>query len=692
MVTIATNATASGFVHNLGENEFLYVPANVLVGSTNSASIYGALGNNRIILDGTTVGQTYGIFTRSDNYDGSTPFQTSIVVGQTGVAIGEFGGVLSSAHNTHLINHGQITGGYGAGIYDVGASVINFGTITGLGTASGSRYGVAIGSSDHAYSLDNYGTINYQGSSGIAIIGGSYGGNSDLRMINNFGSVISASGLAFAGAGSASTSGGAETLNNFGLMVGDVNMFAEDDILLNSGEIRGNVSMGRDFDYYDGREGTVTGHVDGGSGRDTLLGGHESDDLRGGNDDDIITGNGGDDTLRGDDGSDTLTGGLGSDILVGGNGDDMLRMIESEAGDFDYMTGGLGQDTADFKEFASAVWIDLDYAGGHVWTRDQNTLGSGTWRAIADIDLDVEIITGTGGLDLMRGSYNDNSFVYVESAPVQGIDRLDGRGGTDTVTFDQSATVQSVWVDLQYVGAAQAWTSDTRSSLTGAHRPLAVLSNIENIKGTIGIDVLRGDDADNTFIYVGSSVHKGIETINGRGGTDTADFSSANFAVWVNLSYSGTEAYTRDATNLSAGTWREIAKLYYIENLRGSPHDDALTGDAGANTFYASQGNDLMTGMGGADRFVFRDADVQTFRTTTITDFNSAATDRIDLSDVFDIIDFADLRDNHASNSAGGLNIHFAPGIRAGEHFIELTGYSMADFTNGNLTADDFIF
>jgi Ca2+-binding RTX toxin-like protein len=58
-----------------------------------------------------------------------------------------------------------------------------------------------------------------------------------------------------------------------------------------------------------------------------------------------------------------------------------------------------------------------------------------------------------------------------------------------------------------------------------------------------------------------------------------------------------------------------------------------LSGGAGNDTLNASRGEDVLTGEGGADRFVFAD---ENWAPATITDFDAAEGDRIDLSGVFD--------------------------------------------------------
>jgi Ca2+-binding RTX toxin-like protein len=78
-----------------------------------------------------------------------------------------------------------------------------------------------------------------------------------------------------------------------------------------------------------------------------------------------------------------------------------------------------------------------------------------------------------------------------------------------------------------------------------------------------------------------------------------------------------------------------------VENLVGSLYDDVLTGDSNANRINGSvgndritggQGGDTLTGGAGADTFVYTSYTDSSPAFDAITDFNSAAGDRIDLS------------------------------------------------------------
>ncbi len=388
--------------------------------------------------------------------------------------------------------------------------------------------------------------------------------------------------------------------------------------------------------------------------------------------------------------------------VVGTVHDDKLRGDANDntfgyTGGYDAIDGRGGTDTADFSAFGSAVWVSLGRAGSEAWTRGGDDLNSGSWRSIADLT-DVENITGSVHDDKLYGDDNDNTLSGDAGDDILegkgGNDVIDGGAGTDTAVFSSTLSAYSfslvgtdilvsgfndgtdtvrntvenfkfsdttisradllasiaqpdftqnddvvqlptsggtfdalggddhisyrggfaeidggagsdtvdfsnfgsaVWFDLQYSGR-EVWTRDSSDLSSGSWREIADLANVEHVVGTVHDDKLRGDANDNTFGYTG-----GYDTIDGRGGTDTADFSAFGSAVWVNLGRSGKQAWTRDGEDLSGGSWRSIADLTDVENVTGSVHDDKLYGDDSDNTLSGDAGDDILEGNGGND-------------------------------------------------------------------------------------------
>jgi Ca2+-binding RTX toxin-like protein len=198
---------------------------------------------------------------------------------------------------------------------------------------------------------------------------------------------------------------------------------------------------------------------------------------------------------------------------------------------------------------------------------------------------EVELPFIGGTFDALGG----NDILYYTGGPVT----INGGEGYDLVSF--SKYEHAVWVNLAYDGA-EIWTMDRPDLASGTWRAIGDLSGVENLAGSPHADFLQGDGNSNTFYYSG-----GFDTFVGGEGTDIADFSTLNAALWVDLGYSGSEAWTRDASSLDAGTWRQLADLSSIEAVVGTAFADDLAGNAFANVLHGGSGADRLAGNGGND-------------------------------------------------------------------------------------------
>ncbi|CAN5286541.1 calcium-binding protein [soil metagenome] len=369
-----------------------------------------------------------------------------------------------------------------------------------------------------------------------------------------------------------------------------------------------------------------------GSDSDDLLMGAAGDDVsygRGG--DDLMAGRAGNDTLFGEDGWDALQGGDGDDALFGGNDDDFL---EGENG-ADLLDGGSGSDMALYwsSNITSGVTVNLNITG------PQNTGGGGF-----DTLVSIENIWGTNFDDTLIGDGADNWFVgggnqdtligadgndYLDGGAGgdildggAGDDYLDGGAGTDTASYIDATS--GVTVDLR-ITAAQ----DT----VGAGIDTLVL--IENVTGSNFNDVLIGSgdpnamQSFNTLLGMdGDDLLDGggmNDIIDGGAGVDTVTLARAGSAVTVDLSLT-----TRQNTG---GYGKET--ISNVENVIGSKFNDVIKGSAADNIITGGGGADRLTGGAGADTFVFNAlSDSTVAARDTITDFNHAQGDKIDLSGI----------------------------------------------------------
>ena len=258
---------------------------------------------------------------------------------------------------------------------------------------------------------------------------------------------------------------------------------------------------------------------------------------------DFLNGDDGVNTLTGLEGGDHLTGYLGDDTLLGGSGGDYLQ----GGGGADLIDGGSGIDTASYTQSPGGVSVALDTGTGFLSD------------AQGDLLTDIENLTGSFHDDQLQGNDDVNKLEGRD-----GDDALKGFGGDDTLDGEKGAD----WLD-----------------------------------GGAGADDLDGGAGDDILRYATGGA---IDTLNGGDDTDTADFSSFDSAVWVDLLYSGVEAWTSNtsvATELTSNT--QIANLDNIENVIGTSGTDLVWGSAGDNVYrftgHASGTYDYFDGRGGND-------------------------------------------------------------------------------------------
>lgn len=341
------------------------------------------------------------------------------------------------------------------------------------------------------------------------------------------------------------------------------------------------------------------------------------DNVLGGAGADRITGNDGDNRLEGGRGNDTLTGGAGDDTLIGNAGTDRMR-------------GGAGSDWVDYSENTNAVRLNL--------STQSVTFPGKPWapESLASIE---NALTGSGN-DTLYG----NGAANVLDGGL-GSDRINGAGGSDTVSYRSHASAVSV--DLAR-GIGTIIGTSVRDTLYG----------IENATGGAGNDRLHasasgsvldggaGNDtatggAGNDTIYLTA----GSDVITGGAGSDTVvldfgydDYPGLTYSEYwdyVDEVYPVTYDGDSDAdllVDLADGSVVSYdgpsvsGTLTGIENVTTGAGNDVVTGSAaanvisvghGANLVNAGRGNDVIYGSNtqtewqawadNADRAVFID-------------------------------------------------------------------------------------
>ena len=379
-----------------------------------------------------------------------------------------------------------------------------------------------------------------------------------------------------------------------------------------------------------------------------LTGSNMADILAGDSRDNTIMGMGGDDKIYGGPGGgdDVLNGGGGDDMLFGGHGNDDLH----GGGGADMLNGGPGDDT-----FYGGLGSDMIYAG----SEDTGTISGVAMEDNAMTpDLDESSMDGMGDMDTLSYARNKTAVtIDLSDARFISIETLVGTSEDDTLTGSDAAaeTIEGGDGADMLVGGTAADISDTVSyensdrrvsidisgatdSASGGHAQGDTISGFENITGSAHDDILTGDEGANVLKglagddeLVGgtgsdtleggygsdeldggtAAAEAGIDTDGGADSdSDTLSYASSMAAVNANLAtntYSGGDAegdeikVDREAYDHDMDDETDPLDVSTFENLRGSMHNDRLTGDHRANTIMGGDGDDTISGGGDFD-------------------------------------------------------------------------------------------
>ena len=154
------------------------------------------------------------------------------------------------------------------------------------------------------------------------------------------------------------------------------------DVIVNTGTIDGNISFGSSSDYYFGRNGSITGSIEGNFGNDTLIGGDGKNVLRG----------------QGDD--DHLVGGKSNDILDGGDGYDTVG-FDGLISDYSFTRNENGSISAHSDISGDDLMIDVEQAyftgDNQLFTAEQLLENTQNNLLIHNVPEETQYLFGTGG-------------------------------------------------------------------------------------------------------------------------------------------------------------------------------------------------------------------------------------------------------------------------------------------------------
>ena len=259
-------------------------------------------------------------------------------------------------------------------------------------------------------------------------------------------------------------------------------------------------------------------------------------------------------TVNGLDGNDRLFGSLFNDTLDGGTGNDTVFGRDGA----DRLIGGDGNDT-------------LNGGGGN------DTLLGGAGNDTANGDLGNDTFVGDAGNDIYQGGDGTDLVDYRTSTAAVLVNLLSGKGNAGLALGDSYASVEVVLGSAFNDAVVGNSAANSFSGLDGNDTLLGLGGN-DSLFGGFGNDTLNGGS--------------GADTLAGSIGQDEASYAGGLSAVTVNL------------TNGARGGEAVGDVLSSIEVIRGSSHDDLLTGGATAITLFGEAGNDTLSlGTGGGVMF-----------------------------------------------------------------------------------------
>ena len=479
--------------------------------------------------------------------------------------------------------------------------------------------------------------------------------------------------------------------------------------------------------------GSGVNSVRGSSFNDTLSGSSNNEYFLGGYGDDTIDGRAGfDRAVYNTTADDAVTGGITVDLAAGtvlgdaSIGNDTLKSIEGIQGtDFvdHYTATGYGLAGAlnvgefgTFNEFEGGRGDDVITGNGNTRiafygatagvtvTFGLNSTTSTTSGASGDVTgadssvghdtfTGVNAVAGSAFNDTFTGSINPNNTTE-EFAGRGGNDFIDGKGGFDRAFYNFDGSSTGIQADL----AAGTVTGDAVTTGTDT------LRSVESIRGTNfsdsfvatgfgsgALNVLNIGDFGTFNEFEGMG---GDDQVTGNGNTRIA-FYNAFSGVTVDLNLgTSTNTVPGDAAGVGNDTFTGVNRV------RGSNFADTISGDANANILEGQGGNDRLDGRGGADTLTGGGgADTFIYATgggaDTITDFNRAEGDKIDVSGVSGIFTFADIQatfpgGNTVITFGGGdtLTLAGVTSVQQSDFIFAISGTSGADLLVGTSQAD----
>lgn len=370
---------------------------------------------------------------------------------------------------------------------------------------------------------------------------------------------------------------------------------------------------------------------------------------------------------------DTLNGDQNANIINAGNGNDT---IEGKEGSDDIDCGD-GTDTVTYASSAEGVTVTL--------SSSSNSGGDAAVDTIAN----CENLIGSSNSDTLTGDAQVNTITGGEEDDLidgaRANDTLDGGDNGlagDTLSYASLTDVDCrVTIDLSVVGdqggvvSLVAGGGDSACAAAGEND---AATGFENATGGSGLDVITGDDNDNTL-----SGLAGIDAINGGLGDDVIFGGDGNDTleggVGDDTIYGGNGNDDIYATISTDTDFNDDVNA--VNSIEGGAGNDTIFGNSGVDDIVGGNDNDTIDGARANDELVGSDG-VDTLSYASVTDVDCRVT--ADLSETADQGGVISMN----AGSGGDSSCAIAGEDDLANTFENLTGGSGNDILTGDSAAN----
>lgn len=412
-------------------------------------------------------------------------------------------------------------------------------------------------------------------------------------------------------------------------------------------------------------------YLNGSGGHDVLVGGLGNDVLDGGFGDDKLVGGSGNDILTGGVGIDTLIGGTGSDTFAFSSLDDMKPRLNLTASNM-MSSNSVAAEFDSINDFSLGDSIDLSvipiesrqfigrekFSGvaGEVRFNSSYLLFDTDGDATTDVGIqfnysDFSVMGGIGNDMIIEDSINSGIFTLSKSSTQNQIgtdandtfrgafngDYLTGGLGTDSFIFSEPTFSNESNIMMSMLNNHTFITDFEKGDHIIIDMPDIPIKLVSRFSGTEGEYIIGnssgGKNSDIMFDFDGDgSTDSTINVSIKSGGVlkETSVGSNDLFLV-PNQLMEGKKSNDNLKGDVGNDTLRGFEGS---DTLSGGDGDDSLDGGAGDDVLNGGTGNNALTGGSGKDVFKFSSIlnSSYTQQVGSITDFNKAEKDQIDLS------------------------------------------------------------